>query len=82
MLSNFGLILVFFIFSLSLLIIYNSYLDIKTNSQSIKKIIYNLSLLQITFTIMSFLTLVAGFVYSDFSIINVSGMNLTLWTNT
>jgi cytochrome c-type biogenesis protein CcmF len=71
MLSNFGLILVFFIFSLSLLIIYNSYLDIKTNSQSIKKIIYNLSLLQITFTIMSFLTLVAGFVYSDFSIINV-----------
>ena len=71
MLSNFGLILVFFIFSLSLLIIYNSYIDIKTNSQSIKKIIYNLSLLQITFTIMSFLTLVAGFVYSDFSIINV-----------
>ena len=71
MLSNFGSILVFFILSLSLLIIYNSYLDIKTNSQSIKKIIYNLNLLQITFTIMSFLTLIAGFIYSDFSIINV-----------
>ena len=71
MLSNFGSILVFFILSLSLLIIYNAYLDIKTNNQFIKKSIYSLSLFQITFTILSFCTLVVGFIFSDFSIINV-----------
>ncbi|MDA9092207.1 heme lyase CcmF/NrfE family subunit [Pelagibacteraceae bacterium] len=71
MLSNIGSILIFFILSLSILIIYNSYLDIKTNTALIKKNIYNLSLFQITFTVLSFLTLITGFIYSDFSIINV-----------
>ena len=71
MLSNFVSILVSFILSLSLLIIYNAYLDIKTNNQFIKKSIYSLSLFQITFTILSFCTLVVGFIFSDFSIINV-----------
>ena len=71
MLSNIGSTLVFFILSLSLLIIYNSYLDIRTNNQSIKKSIYNLSLFQATFTILSFLTLILGFIFSDFSIVNV-----------
>ena len=71
MLSNIGSTLIFFILSLSILIIYNSYLDIKTNTALIKKNIYNLSLFQITFTVLSFLTLITGFIYSDFSIINV-----------
>jgi cytochrome c-type biogenesis protein CcmF len=71
MLSNFGSALVYFILGLSMLIIYNSYLEIKTNNQIIKKNIYNLSLFQITFTILCFLTLVAGFIYSDFSMVNV-----------
>jgi cytochrome c-type biogenesis protein CcmF len=71
MLGNIGSTLVFFIASLSLLIIYNSYLDAKTNNQLIKKSIYSLSLFQTTFTILSFFTLVAGFIYSDFSIVNV-----------
>jgi cytochrome c-type biogenesis protein CcmF len=71
MLSNLGSILVFLILGLSLLIIYNAFLDIKNNNQTIKKNIYNLSLFQITFTIMSFFTLLAGFIFSDFSIINV-----------
>ena len=71
MLSNIGSILVSSILIISLLIIYNSYLDIKTNDRLIKNSIYNLSLLQTTFTIISFLTLVAGFIYSDFSIVNV-----------
>jgi cytochrome c-type biogenesis protein CcmF len=71
MLSNIGSILVFSILSLSLLIIYNSYLDIKTNNRLIKNSIYNLSLLQTTFTIISFLALVTGFICSDFSIVNV-----------
>ena len=71
MLSNIGLILVFSILGLSLAIIYNSYLDIRTNNQSINKNIYNLSLFQSTFTILSFFTLILGFIYSDFSMINV-----------
>ena len=71
MLSSIGLILIFCILILSLLIVYNAYLDININSQKIKKSIYKLSLFQITFTILSFLTLILGFVYSDFSIVNV-----------
>ena len=71
MLSSIGLILIFCILTLSLLIVYNAYLDININSQKIKKSIYKLSLFQITFTILSFLTLILGFVYSDFSIVNV-----------
>ena len=71
MLSNIGSILVLLILSLSLLIIHNAYLEIKTNNQLIKKRIYNLSLFQTTFTILSFFTLILGFIYSDFSIVNV-----------
>ena len=71
MLSNIGSLLIFLILSISLLIIYNSCLDLKINNITIKKSIYNLSLFQTTFTILSFLTLVTGFIYSDFSIVNV-----------
>jgi cytochrome c-type biogenesis protein CcmF len=71
MLSNIGSISILFVLSLSLLIIYNSYFDLKINNQLIKKSIYNLSLFQITFTILSFFTLIAGFIFSDFSIVNV-----------
>ena len=71
MLSNIGSVLVFLILSLSLLIIYNAHLDTKNSSHIIKKSIYKLSLFQITFSILSLLTLIIGFIYSDFSIINV-----------
>ena len=71
MLSSIGSTLILFILSLSLLIIYYSYLDIRINNQLIKKRIYNLSLFQVTFTILSFFTLIIGFIYSDFSIVNV-----------
>ena len=71
MLSNIGSILIFLILSLSFIIIYNSYLDIKNDNQLIRKSIYNLSLFQTTFTILSFFTLILGFIFSDFSIINV-----------
>jgi len=71
MLSNTGTTLVFLILVLSLSIIYNSYLDLKIRNQIVKKIIYNLSLFQITFTILSFFTLIIGFINSDFSLINV-----------
>ena len=71
MLSNIGQILVFLILASSFCIIYNAYLDIKIRNQIVKKIIYNISLLQITFTLLSFFTLIIGFVSSDFSLINV-----------
>ena len=71
MLGNIGVTLVFFVFSLTLFIIYNSYLDLKMNNQLIKKNIYNLSLFQITLAALSFFTLIAWFIYSDFSIVNV-----------
>jgi len=71
MLSNIGEILVFLILASSFLIIYNAYIDIKIRNQVVKRIIYNLSLFQITFTILCFFTLIIGFVNSDFSLINV-----------
>ena len=71
MLSNIGSTLIFCILSLSLVIIYNSYVDLKIKNQLIKKSIYNFSLFQITATALSFFTLVAGFIFSDFSMINV-----------
>ncbi len=71
MLSSIGNILVILVLTLSFLIIYNASLDIKFSSQSIKKNIYKLSLFQTTFTVLSFFTLIIGFVISDFSLINV-----------
>jgi cytochrome c-type biogenesis protein CcmF len=71
MLSNIGSILVFSILIISLLIIYNAYHDIKINSQIVKKSIYKLSLFQVTLSILSLLTLIIGFIFSDFSIVNV-----------
>jgi len=71
MLSSIGIVLVYLILGLSFYIIYNAYLDLKSNNQIIKKIIYNLSLFQITFTILSFFALIIGFINSDFSLINV-----------
>ena len=71
MLSNIGSVLILCILSLSILIIYNSYVDIKIKNQFIKKSIYNLSLFQTTATVMSFFTLVVGFIFSDFSMVNV-----------
>ena len=71
MLSNIGSVLVFLILSSSLFLIYYAYLEAKTSNQKINKSIYKLSLFQITFTILSFFTLLLGFIYSDFSIVNV-----------
>jgi len=71
MLSNIGVALLLLVLILSFLIIYNSSLELKTSSQSIRKNIYQLSLFQITFTVLSFFTLIIGFINSDFSLINV-----------
>ena len=71
MLSNIGISLIILVLTLSFLIIYTACLDLENSSQFIKKKIYKLSLFQTTFTILSFFTLIFGFVNSDFSIINV-----------
>ena len=71
MLSNIGYISIFCVLSLSLLIIYNSYVDIKIKNKLVKKSIYNLSLFQTTATVLSFFILVIGFIFSDFSMVNV-----------
>ncbi len=71
MLSNIGITLIVSVLILSFTIIYTASLDLKTSGQSIGKNIYRLSLFQITFIILSFFTLITGFVNSDFSLINV-----------
>ena len=71
MLSNIGISLVYLILALSFLTIYNAHLDLKIINTTVKKIIYKLSLFQITVTILSFFTLILGFINSDFSLVNV-----------
>ena len=71
MLSNIGISLVVSVLILSFLIIYTASIDLKISRQVIKKNIYNLSLFQTTFIVLSFFTLIIGFINSDFSLINV-----------
>jgi cytochrome c-type biogenesis protein CcmF len=71
MLSNIGTSLVVLVLILSILIIYTANFSLKNSSQYIQKGIYKLSLFQTTFTILSFFTLIIGFINSDFSLINV-----------
>ena len=71
MLSNIGISLIVLILILSVLIIYAASLDLKSPGKTIKKSIYKLSLFQTTFTVLSFFTLIFGFISSDFSLINV-----------
>ena len=71
MLSNNGIGLIASTLILSFLIIYIAILNLKISRQVIEKNIYKLSLFQTTFTVLSFFTLIIGFVSSDFSLINV-----------
>jgi len=71
MLSNIGIGLVVLVLILSFSTIYVASLNLKTSSQFINPSIYKLSLFQTTFTILSFFTLIIGFINSDFSLINV-----------
>ena len=71
MLSNIGNTLLFFNILLGISIIYFSFKNLKNNKITISKNIYHICLFQSTFIIICFLTLVAAFIVSDFSIINV-----------
>ena len=71
MLSNLGNFLLFLSVLLSILIIYNSYNCLKISNKLIFKSIYQLSIFQSTSILICFFTLIAAFLISDFSLINV-----------
>ena len=71
MLSNIGNSILFLNLSLSLLIIYFAFQELKKNQSFINKKIYYISLTQSTLIIVCFFTLIAGFLTSDFSISTV-----------
>ncbi len=78
MLSNFGnLLIILSIFS-TVLIIFNSIKFLNNTNLIIPKNFYTLSLFQTTLTITCFLTLVSGFIISDFSLITVFQNSHTL----
>ena len=71
MLGELGIIFVSIALLISLALIYFSFNEVKNSSNLIPKKIYKLSLLQLIFSLLSFVALLAGYVFSDFSIINV-----------
>ena len=71
MLSNIGNTLLFLNILLGISIIYFSFQNLKNKKVLISKNIYHICLFQSTFIIICFLTLVTGFIISDFSIITV-----------
>ncbi len=71
MLSNTGNFLLILNILLSILIIYYSFVCLKSSSSTIFKNIYQVSLLQSTCILICFFTLIAAFLVSDFSLITV-----------
>ena len=71
MLSKIGIIFIILASVISIFIIFNSIKELKNKNEPISRAIYNFALLQSTFSILSFFTLVSAFIISDFSIINV-----------
>ena len=71
MLSNIGNLLLFLSVILSISIIYNSYTSLKSSNNFILKRIYQFSIFQSTSILICFFTLIAAFLVSDFSLINV-----------
>ena len=71
MLSNIGNFLLFLNVFLSILIIYNSFNCLKVSDSAISKNIYKISIIQSTSILICFFTLIAAFLVSDFSLINV-----------
>ena len=71
MLSNFGNLLLLLNICLSLTIIYKGYNSLRVTENFFPKTIYQLSILQSTFIVICFFTLIAAFIISDFSLITV-----------
>ena len=71
MLSNLGIIFSSIALLTSLLLIHFSFVELKFSDNKISKKIYKFSLTQLIFSLLSFLILLIGYVFSDFSMINV-----------
>ena len=71
MLSNIGNFLLFLNILLSFLIIYSSLNCLKSSNNFISKNIYRTSLVQSTFILVCFFSLISAFIVSDFSLITV-----------
>ena len=71
MLSNTGNLLLSISILCSFIVVYQSLICLKTPNNSIFKSIYQTSLLQSTVILICFFTLVAAFLVSDFSVMNV-----------
>ena len=71
MLSNTGNFLLFLNILLSFSIIYQSFIYLKNSKDLVLKKIYQIGLIQSTSILICFFTLVAAFLISDFSLINV-----------
>ncbi len=71
MLTNIGNTLLFLNIFLGISIIYFSFKNLRNKKVLVSKNIYHICLFQSTFIIICFLTLVTGFIISDFSIITV-----------
>ena len=71
MLTNIGNTLLFLNIFLGISIIYFSFQNLRNKKVLVSKNIYHICLFQSTFIIICFLTLVTGFIISDFSIITV-----------
>tara|TARA_B100000945_G_scaffold294509_1_gene271256 strand:+ start:3913 stop:5790 length:1878 start_codon:yes stop_codon:yes gene_type:complete len=71
MLGNIGIFFSNLALLTSVMLIYFSFGELKISNGIISSKIYNLAIGQLIFTILSFLTLLIGYILSDFSIINV-----------
>ena len=71
MLSNLGIIFSSVAFFVSLALIYLSLAELKISNNIISQKIYKISLVQLIFSILSFIVLLLGYIFSDFSMINV-----------
>ena len=71
MLSNLGNTFIIVALLISFLLVFFSFKEFKTNNNLIPGKIYKISLLQLFFTISSFIILLVAYVLSDFSLVNV-----------
>ena len=71
MLSNLGIISSSISLLVSLLLIYLSFAELKVSGDKIPKKIYKFSSVQLIFSLLSFLVLLIGYIFSDFSMSNV-----------
>ncbi|MAV56096.1 MAG: cytochrome C biogenesis protein [Candidatus Pelagibacter sp.] len=71
MLSNLGTFSSLIALAISFALIIFSYFEIKISDNKVPKRIYLLSFYQLAFSVLSFLILLVGYIFSDFSMINV-----------